>query len=86
LTHIGDREVDFWNLMKGQGTVKFNSFLSEYEGNVFSGFQAVQNHIDFGAMGEDQVAINELLDVRVWNVVQIDKIWMIDYTTNINSP
>lgn len=84
-THIMGREVDFWNLMKGQGTVKFNGFLSESEGPVFSGFQAHQQHIDFGGRGEDQVAINEVLDVRTWNVGKGD-VWLIDYTTTLNTP
>lgn len=85
-TNIDGREVDFWNLNSGQGTVKFGGFLSEYEGNIFSGFEALQNHIDFGAKGEDQVALNELLDVRIWNNPMAGKPWIIDYTTNINSP
>lgn len=84
LTHIDDREVDFWNLAKGQGTVKFAAFLSEMEGPVFSGFKALQQHIDFGAQGEDLVAMNEILDVRVWSVSE--KVWVIDYTTTLNSP
>lgn len=86
LTHIGERKVDFWNLAEGQGTVEFENFLSEYEGSVFSGFQAVQKHIDFGAKGEDQIALNELLDVRAWSVNPEEKKWIVDYTTNINSP
>jgi hypothetical protein len=84
LTHIDDREVDFWNLAKGQGTVKFASFLSEVEGAVFSGFKALQQHIDFGAEGEDQVAMNEILDVRVWSASK--SVYVIDYTTTLNSP
>lgn len=84
LTHIDDREVDFWNLAKGQGTVKFASFLSQTEGEVFSGFRALQQHIDFGTQGEDQIAMNEILDVRVWSVSE--KVWVIDYTTSLNSP
>jgi len=83
-THIKDREVDFWNLAKGQGTVKFGGFLSKVEGEVFSGFKALQQHIDFGAVGEDRIAMNEILDVRVWNVP--GNIWIIDYTTSLNSP
>ncbi|MCE4563427.1 PmoA family protein [Maribellus sp. CM-23] len=83
-THIDGREVDFWNLLKGQGTVKFAGFLSEAEGEVFSGFKALQQHIDFGTAGEDEVAMNEILDVRAWNTG--DDIWMIDYTTSLNSP
>ena len=83
-THIGDREVDFWNLAKGQGTVKFAGFLSEVEGDIFSGFQALQQHIDFGGQGPDQVAMNEMLDVKVWN--SGNDIRIIDYTTTLNSP
>lgn len=83
-THIDDRAVDFWNLLLGEGTVKFAGFLSEAEGAIFSGFEALQQHIDFGAKGEDQIALNEILDVRAWNVGE--KVWIIDYTTTINSP
>lgn len=83
-THIDGREVDFWNLKKGQGTVKFAEFLSVSEGAIFSGFKALQQHIDFGAKGEDQIAMNEILDVRVWNLGE--NVWMIDYTTTLNCP
>ncbi|WP_321373157.1 PmoA family protein [uncultured Draconibacterium sp.] len=83
-THIDDRAVDFWNLKGGQGTVKFAGFLSEAEGTVYSGFKVLQQHIDFGARGEDQIAMNEVLDVRAWNLE--DNVWMVDYTTSLNSP
>jgi hypothetical protein len=83
-TTIGDRAVDFWNLYEGQGTVRFAGFLTEEEGVIFSGFEALQQHIDFGAKGEDQVALNEILDVRAWNIGE--GVWMVDYTTSINSP
>ncbi len=83
-THIGDRQVDFWNLGEGQGTVKFAGFLTEEEGAIYSGFEALQQHIDFGAKGEDKVAMNEILDVRAWNIGE--GVWMVDYTTSINSP
>jgi hypothetical protein len=83
-TRIDAREVDFWNLKLGQGTVKFAGLLSEEEGAIYSGFKALQQHIDFGALGEDQVAINEVLDVRTWNIDE--KVWIIDYTASINSP
>ncbi len=85
-THIGDRQVDFWNLGEGQGTVKFAGFLSEVQGAIFSGFKALQQHIDFGAKGEDQIAMNEILDVRAWNADKAEKVWVIDYTTSLNCP
>lgn len=83
-TTIDGREVDFWNLYSGQGTVQFAGFLQEAEGAVYSGFAALQQHIDFGAKGEDQIAMNEILDVRAWNIGE--GVWMVDYTTSINSP
>ncbi len=83
-THIEGREVDFWNLVKGQGTVRSSKFLSEVEGDVFSRFSALQEHIDFGAKGGDRPALNEVLDVCAWNLN--GKAWMVDYTTTINCP
>jgi hypothetical protein len=84
-THINGREVDFWNLIKGEGTVRFSGFISQVEGPVFSGFKAFQEHVDFGARGADQVAINEVLDIRVWNIDN-GNTWLIDYTTMLNTP
>lgn len=85
-TSIKGREVDFWNLASGQGTVEFKSFIDSYEGKLFSGFEALQQHIDFGGKGSDQVALNEILDVRVWNPGAEGKSWTIDYTSNFSSP
>jgi hypothetical protein len=84
-THIDGREVDFWNLMKGEGTVRFSGFISRVEGPVFSGFKAFQEHVDFGARGADQVAMNEILDIRVWNIDN-GGTWLIDYTSSLNTP
>ena len=82
-THIADREIDFWNLAKGHGTVRFGGLLSIVEGAVFSGFKALQEHVDFGAAGSDKTAINEILDIRVWNVLDV---WLLDYTITLNCP
>ena len=84
-THIEGREVDFWNLLRGQGTVQFSGFITEWEGLVFGGFKALQEHIDFGAIGADKVAIREMLDVRTWNLGNGDA-WLIDYTTTMTTP
>lgn len=84
LTKIDGREVDFWNLAKGQGTVKFASILSGISGEVYTGFKVLQQHIDFGNKGEDQIALNEVLEVRAWNVSP--EVWVIDYISTFNSP
>ncbi len=82
-THIDDREVDFWNLARGMGTVEFGGFVSETAGPLFAGFKVIQRHVDFGARGKDQTAMNEQLDVRAWQADE--KIRIIDYTTTLNT-
>ena len=85
-TRIGKREVDFWNLALGQGTIRFAGFISETQGSIFSGFKALQEHVDFGAIGEDKVAMNEILDVRAWDTGTDKKVRIVDYTTSLNCP
>jgi hypothetical protein len=85
-THIEERQVDFWNLGDEQGTVLFKSFLDETQGDVFSSFTALQEHIDFGATDENKIAINEALEVRVWNIENSSTSYLVDYTTTIESP
>jgi hypothetical protein len=85
-TQIDGRAVDFWNLGDGQGTVLFKDFLNENQGDVFSGFTALQEHIDLGAAEENKIAINEELEIRTWNLNQEKNTWLVDYTTRIKSP
>ena len=85
-TQIDGREVDFWNLGKGQGTVRFAGLLSVLKGGVFSGFTVRQEHIDFGAAGGDKVAINETMTVRAWNTAFASGAWLMDYTITLNCP
>ncbi|HEQ60675.1 MAG TPA: hypothetical protein ENN74_03600 [Firmicutes bacterium] len=81
-TTFEGREVDFWNLGSGKGTVRFAKFVSKTEGPVFGGFQAIQEHVDLSAPGGEKVALRENLDVRVWNVGgPSSDAWLVDYTT-----
>ena len=85
-THVDGRAVDFWNLGDEQGTVLFKDFLNETEGDVFSGFTVLQEHIDFGATKENRIALNEELEVKIWNLGTEKNSWLVDYTTSIESP
>lgn len=67
-TEFEGRDVDFWNLGKGQGTVQFQEYLSVSDGPVFAGFRAKQEHIDLSCPGGGKVALNEVWDVRIYNV------------------
>jgi hypothetical protein len=89
---IGDHVTDFWNLYEKQGTVKFTGINSIVDGPVYGGFQVKQEHIDFQGKTPDELAINEVWDVRAWNVEPLIglKAYLVDLTTFLsvagNSP
>jgi len=80
-TEFEGRQVDFWNLGAGQGTVRFAEFDFLTGGPVFGGFRAIQEHVDLSAPEGEKVALNEELDVRVWNPARPDEYWLLDYTS-----
>lgn len=84
-TLIDSRRVDFWNLGEGQGTVLFKTFKTIEEGPVYSGFNAFQEHIDLKTKELPQVALNENLKVRLWDIGRNDR-YMLDYTSSFSSP
>jgi hypothetical protein len=74
--------VDFWNLVKKEGTVRFAKFISKDEGSVFGGFKALQEHVVLNDPAGENVAMNEEWDVRVYNIG--DKKWLWDFTSVLN--
>jgi hypothetical protein len=82
VTHIDGKEVDFWNLAKGEGTVKFAGYLDAVEGPVYGGFRVRQEHV---TLPDESVAINEVWDVRTWNTGN-DKTRLVDLITTLNTP
>jgi hypothetical protein len=67
-TQFEGKPTDFWNLKEGQGTVRFNRFLSTTEGPVYGGFEAEQEHVALQTAEGEKVVLNEVWDVRVFNV------------------
>lgn len=80
-TEFEGREVDFWNLGSGQGTVRAKQILEKIEGRVFGGFRSVHNHIDFTGPDGGKVALHEQWEVNIWNVDPNQKVWLIDFTS-----
>ncbi|MEQ8422682.1 MAG: PmoA family protein, partial [Arenibacter algicola] len=76
---------DFWNLVEGQGTVLFKDFNDTNSGAVYGGFSAHQEHINLNASMDKRIALNEDLEVKVWDLGRTDR-YMVDYTSNFNSP
>jgi len=85
-TVVQGREVDFWNLAKGQGTVRFAGLLGAVSGPVYGGLRARQEHVDFTAPGGHKVAINETLDVRAFACrIENRPVWAIDFTSILHN-
>ncbi len=81
-TGFEGRGVDFWNLAEGQGTVRFVKYLSTTSGPVFGGFRAEQEHVVLDANNGDKVALDEIWDVRVYNVGGPEKdYWLWDFVS-----
>jgi hypothetical protein len=80
---IGDHVTDFWNLNEKQGTVRFSGINSIVNGPVFGGFFVKQDHIDFQGAKPEELAINEVWDVRAWNTEPVNglKAYLVDLTT-----
>lgn len=80
---IGNHVTDFWNLYEKQGTVKFAGINSTVNGPVYGGFSVKQDHIDFQGALPEELAINEVWDVRAWNSEPLSglKAYMVDLTT-----
>jgi hypothetical protein len=80
---ISNHVTDFWNLYEKQGTVRFAGINSIVNGPVYGGFSVRQEHIDFQGKKTEELAINEVWDVRAWNAEPIVglKAWLVDLTT-----
>jgi type 1 glutamine amidotransferase len=80
-TEFRGREVDFWNLAKGQGTVRAEQIIERRAGPVAGGFRALHSHVDLSGPGGESIALQEQWDVRVWNVDPDRLVWLIDFAS-----
>jgi hypothetical protein len=80
---IGDHVTDFWNLYSKQGTVRYAGINSAVSGPVYGGFSVRQEHIDFQGKKPEELAINEVWDVRAWNSEPVTGVnaYVVDLTT-----
>jgi hypothetical protein len=85
-TEFEGRQIDFWNLGDGQGTVRFARFLSKIAGEVYGGFRSVHEHVDLNAPDPSgaRVALNEEWEVRVWNASPEADVWLVDLVSSLS--
>ena len=76
--------VDFWNLAKKQGTVRFANFISTTNGNVFAEYKALHQHIVFKKNGDEKVALNEVQTVKIYQPGNNQNYYIADITIQLN--
>lgn len=76
--------VDFWNLYKKQGTVRFADFVSSTNGNVFASYKVLHQHVVFKKKGEGKVAINEVQSVKIYAQQKSQSYYIMDITIGLN--
>jgi len=82
-TKFEGKAVDFWNLKEGQGTVRFNRFVSTISGPVFGGFKAEQDHVALQTSSGEKIVLKEVWDLRVYNVGGPEKgYWLWDFVSS----
>ncbi len=83
-TEYKGKVIDFWNLNKGEGTVKPSSIISTTSNNLYGGFKVLHDHLDLNGMTPEgkEVALKEEWNVRVWNIA--DDAWLIDFVSTMN--
>lgn len=82
-TEFEGKEVDFWNLVKGQGTVRAKGIIARTAGPLFGGFKALLDHVVTDSSSE-KVALNEQWEVKVWKVDPDRKVWLIDFISTMS--
>lgn len=85
-THVlfeGDT-VDFWNIREKKGTVRFAKFVSVTNGEEFSEFEALHEHVVFKKGGGEKVALNELQTVRVSRPEGNGDYFFVDITSKLS--
>lgn len=76
--------LDFWNINSKQATVRFANFVSVSSGPVFSGFEALHEHVVLKRKEKDKVAMNELQGVTVYEPDKNNDCFIVDFNINMN--
>jgi hypothetical protein len=76
--------VDFWNLARKQGTVRFANFLSTTNGHVFAEYKVLHEHVAFKKSGSEKIALNEVQTVRIYQPGNNKNYYIADITIQLN--
>ena len=78
-TSYENREIDFWNLKKAQGSVQYTETLSIHDHKSEKGFTVIQNHVAFDPDKKSKIIIKENFTIKL---SKKNKKYFIDYISN----
>ena len=78
-TRYDGQPVDFWNIGKGQGTVRFDRFLSQFSGPVCGGFRAAMQSVMRPGQNGETIVLNEIFGLWTWAIPSSLKVFVTDY-------
>jgi hypothetical protein len=84
-TRIGEREIDYWNLAKGEGTVRTKAILTSSTGPDHAAFTALQSHIALGHEGGERVTMDEFYEVRYLGRETGEPRYTVDITSTVRN-
>jgi len=81
-TRFKNEEVDFWNLLKLEGTVQHAGMISIHEGAVFGSLGFLHEHIAWPGSDKETKAITEYQEIKVYS--RNDGVFMIDIVSSLS--
>ncbi len=75
--------VDFWNLYKRQGTVRFVKFLSQNYSPQFTGFTTLHEHVVFKKNDTEKTALYEWQTVNVYPPDTTHSFYTVDFISQL---
>ncbi len=75
--------VDFWNLHKKTGTVRFVKFTSQISKPEFAEFTVLHEHVVFKNDGTEKVALNEWQTITVYNPIEREGYYIVDIVSKM---
>lgn len=84
-TDYEDREVDFWNLGRKQGTVRVNGKPTRVAGDVFATISTIHQHVVFpdSQQVNEKIALDEKWQMQVWNADPAASTWVVDVISTL---
>jgi len=77
-TSHGSKKIDFWNLKKEEGTVRYKKTISLNQESDNKGFTVSQEHVSINKEKKPTTIIDETFSIRV---VKAKKAYLIDYVS-----